>query len=221
MSCQAAKGDPLDDTQVLTRIAECVLRGGAHGLRAEGVEHARAFRRLTTKPIIGMRKRFVDGQVFITPTCEDARAVAEAGASVIAVDCTDRPMPFRQPYQEIVKVAHAELGLPVLADVSTVDEAMRAIEAGTDAVATTFFGFTPMTASRRGVSWALVNDLVAQSAVPVVVEGRITTPRQAKRALDAGAYAVVVGAAITQPQAITKRFAAAIDLARSNSPVSG
>lgn len=88
VSCQAAKGDPLDDTAALTRIAACVLRGGAHGLRAEGVEHVRAFRSLTSRPIIGMKKRYVDGQVYITSRFEDAESVAAAGAAIIAVDCT-------------------------------------------------------------------------------------------------------------------------------------
>jgi N-acylglucosamine-6-phosphate 2-epimerase len=46
--------------------------------------------------------------------------------------------------------------------------------------------------------------------VPVVAEGRITTPGEARAALDAGAWAVVVGGAITRPQLITARFAAAL-----------
>jgi N-acylglucosamine-6-phosphate 2-epimerase len=52
--------------------------------------------------------------------------------------------------------------------------------------------------------------LAARVEVPVVAEGRIATPREARAALDAGAWAVVVGGAITRPQLITARFVAAL-----------
>ena len=208
VSCQAARGDPLDDTEALSRIASCVLRGGAHGLRAEGVEHARAFRNLTEKPIIGMIKRYVTGQVFITPDFESAAAVSAAGASVIAVDCTDRQASFREPWPSIVGRVQEELALPVLADISTFEEAMQAIDSGVDAVATTMVGYTPASSQVVGIAWELLARLVEKSPVPVVLEGRIERPEDFRRALDLGAFAVVVGAAITQPQSITARFAA-------------
>ncbi len=50
---------------------------------------------------------------------------------------------------------------------------------------------------------------MAHLTIPVLVEGHITTPQEARRALDMGATAVVVGSAITRPQAITARFAEA------------
>jgi N-acylglucosamine-6-phosphate 2-epimerase len=208
VSCQAAKGDPLDDTATLSRIAECALRGGADGLRAAGVENIRAFRALTEKPIVGIKKRYQGSEVFITPDFASARSVAEAGASIIAVDCTDRACAFREPWTGIVRRIHAELDLPVMADISTVEEGMRAIEAGVDAVATTLAGYTPASAGLNGIAWELLSAMVDESPVPAILEGRIAGPEDYRKALDLGAYAVVVGAAITQPQAITARFAA-------------
>jgi N-acylglucosamine-6-phosphate 2-epimerase len=209
VSCQAAKGDPLHDTAALSRIADCVLRGGAKGLRAEGVEHIRAFRELTGKPIIGLAKRYHDAQVFITPDYASAQAVAAAGASIIAVDCTDRDAPFREPWLEIVRRIHGELGLPVMADISTYEEGSRAVDAGVDAVATTLAGYTPASAGLVGAAWELLASLVAKSPVPTILEGRVEDPADVRRALDVGAYAVVVGTAITRPEKITARFAAA------------
>jgi N-acylglucosamine-6-phosphate 2-epimerase len=208
VSCQAAKGDPLDDTAALARIAASVLRGGAYGLRAEGVEHIRAFRNLTDKPIIGIGKRYHDGQVFITPDFASARALAEAGASIIAVDCTGRQAPFCEPWPEIVRRIHDQLGLPVMADISTDEEAMQAIEAGVDAVATTLAGYTPVSKGLVGVAWKLLGTLAEKSPVPVVLEGRIDSPADFRRALELGAYAVVVGGAITKPESITAKFVA-------------
>ena len=209
VSCQAAKGDPLDDTPALTRIAATVLQGGAGGLRAEGVEHVRAFRSLTSKPIIGISKRYHLDQVFITPDFASAFAVAEAGASIIAVDCTDRDAPFREPWQELVRRIRSELNRPVLADIATIAQARRAIDAGADAVATTLAGYTPDSVGLVGPAWDLLANLVAQSPAPVILEGRVETPADFRQALGLGAYAVVVGAAITQPAKITARFTAA------------
>jgi N-acylglucosamine-6-phosphate 2-epimerase len=209
VSCQAAKGDPLDDTATLSRIADAVLRGGARGLRGEGVEQIRAFRALTKKPIIGLSKRYHAGQVFITPDFASARALAEAGASIIAVDCTERDAPFREPWSALVRRIRGQLDLPVLADIATAGEARRAIGAGADAVATTLAGYTPASSGLAGPAWDLLATLVRESPVPVILEGRIETPADFRRALDLGAYAVVVGTAITRPESITARFVAA------------
>ena len=55
--------------------------------------------------------------------------------------------------------------------------------------------------------------------VPVIAEGRIQTPAQVRAALDAGAYAVIVGTAITRPELITRRFVAATQSwQRANDP---
>jgi N-acylglucosamine-6-phosphate 2-epimerase len=209
VSCQAAKGDPLDDAAALSRIAAAVLRGGASGLRGEGVEHLRAFRSLTEKPIIGLSKGYHQGQVFITPDFAAARALAEAGASIIAVDCTERDAPFREPWPILVRRIRGQLGLPVLADIATAREAMQAIAAGADAVATTLAGYTPATSGLMGAAWDLLTTLVRESPVPVILEGRVETPADFRRALDLGAYAVVVGTAITRPASITAKFVAA------------
>lgn len=47
-------------------------------------------------------------------------------------------------------------------------------------------------------------------SIPVIAEGRMNEPAQVQQALELGAYAVVVGSAITRPQLITGRFMAAI-----------
>jgi N-acylglucosamine-6-phosphate 2-epimerase len=61
-----------------------------------------------------------------------------------------------------------------------------------------------------GPDFDLLHHLVGMSSVPVLAEGRITTPDEAARALSLGAHAVVVGSAITHPTSITRRFAAVV-----------
>jgi N-acylglucosamine-6-phosphate 2-epimerase len=207
VSCQASDGDPLDDLSTLTRIATSVLRGGAGGLRAEGVARIAAFRAITQLPIIGIIKTYdANGDVYITPDFRSAKAISDAGADIIALDCTARRLNAAEPWPELVPRIHAELNRPVLADIATLEDALAAERAGADAVATTLYGYTSETANQVTVSWPLVQSIVARLTIPVLVEGHITHPDEASTALDLGATAVVVGSAITRPETITARF---------------
>jgi N-acylglucosamine-6-phosphate 2-epimerase len=207
VSCQASEGDPLDDLDTLTRIATSVLRGGAGGLRAEGVSRIAAFRKLTGLPIIGIIKIYdANGDVYITPNFHSAKAISEAGADIIALDCTARRLTAHEPWPELIHRIHTELNRPVLADIATLEDALAAELAGADAVATTLYGYTAETANQRAVSWQLVESILARLTIPVLVEGHITDPGQVSKALNLGAAAVVVGSAITRPETITGRF---------------
>jgi N-acylglucosamine-6-phosphate 2-epimerase len=207
VSCQASDGDPLDNIDTLTRIATSVLRGGAGGLRAEGVTRIAAFRAITQLPIIGIIKTCdTNGDVYITPDFRSAKAISDAGADIIALDCTARRLTAAEPWPELIRRIHTELNRPVLADIATLEDALAAQRAGADAVATTLYGYTAETANIRIVSWPLIQSIAAHLTIPVLVEGHITTPQEARRALDLGATAVVVGSAITRPQSITAHF---------------
>jgi N-acylglucosamine-6-phosphate 2-epimerase len=207
VSCQASEGDPLDDLDTLTRIATSVLRGGAGGLRAEGVARIAAFRAITQLPIIGIIKTYdANGDVYITPDFRSARAISDAGADIVALDCTARRLIAAEPWPELIARIHAELKRPVLADIATLEDALAAERAGADAVATTLYGYTAETANQRTVSWPLVQSIIARLTIPVLVEGHITHPDELRAALDLGATAVVVGSAITRPETITARF---------------
>jgi N-acylglucosamine-6-phosphate 2-epimerase len=62
----------------------------------------------------------------------------------------------------------------------------------------------------------LLKSLSIRIASPVILEGRIWTPNLPSLRL--GAYAVVVGSAITRPQLITERFVKAIPSRRVRMP---
>jgi N-acylglucosamine-6-phosphate 2-epimerase len=211
VSCQASEGDPLDDLDTLTRIATSVLRGGAGGLRAEGVARIAAFRKLTELPIIGIIKTYdTNGDVYITPDFHSAKAISDAGADIIALDCTARRLTAAEPWPALIHRIHNELNRPVLADIATLEDALAAEHARADAVATTLYGYTAETANQCAVSWSLIQSILARLTIPVLVEGHITDPGQARMALELGATAVVVGSAITRPETITTRFAEAV-----------
>jgi len=211
VSCQAPPGDPLDDVDTLRRIALSVVRGGAGGLRANGADCIAAFRKDTTLPIIGILKRYENGEPNITPDFASAQAISDAGADIIGMDCSARRPASSERWPQLLSRIRQELRRPVLADIATLDEARAAEQAGADAIATTMFGYTPATAGQRSISWTLIEQLVRSLRLPVIVEGHVRQPQEVRRAFDLGAFAVVVGAAITQPQAITATFIASID----------
>ncbi len=206
VSCQAPMGSPLHHTETLCRIAACAIEGGVAGLRTNGVEVLTAMRRQTSVPILAIEKRVVEGRVLITPDFRSAASLALAGASVIALDCTAAPRLPGESWQILIARIHEELKLPVLADIATLDEARLAVNAGADAVATTLYGYTPETADKREISWELMQQLTKELPVPILAEGHLRMPQEARRCLELGAYAVVVGAAITRPDLIASGF---------------
>lgn len=210
VSCQAAPGDPLEDTEAIRRIARAAIGGGAAGLRVNSSEHIAAIRRDTELPIIGIKKKYLNGHLRITPDFESAAELALAGATIIALDCTNRTWSFGEPWQQIVKRIHSELKLLVMADIATFDEAMAAAAAGVDMIGMTLNGYTEETEGNHGFSWPLLADLVRKTGKPIIAEGHISTPAEARRAIESGAWSVVVGSAITRPGTITARFVEAI-----------
>jgi glucokinase-like ROK family protein len=210
VSCQAAPGDPLEDTETIRRIARAVTGAGARGLRINSAEHIAAIRQDTDLPIIGIEKRYVDGTLRITPDFAVAAALARAGASIIALDCTHRTWTFGEPWRQLIGRIHDELNLPVMADVATLDEALAAEEAGADFVGPTLNGYTDETRNIHSFNWSLLADMAEQIRIPIVAEGHISTPAEAARAISAGAWCVVVGSAITRPGTIAAHFVRAL-----------
>jgi N-acylglucosamine-6-phosphate 2-epimerase len=210
VSCQAPAGSPLAHTVHMVAMARAAARGGARGIRAEGVDDVAAIRRAVDLPLIGLRKRAVPGSdVRITPELGDAVTLAEAGADVVAVDATLRPRPGGLASERFVSRLVGALTSPVLADVDCFEAGVAARAAGAAAVATTLSGYTGGGPVPEEPDLELVARLAAALDCPVLAEGRYLTPESVHAALEAGAFAVVVGTAITDPLALTRRFAAA------------
>ncbi len=209
VSCQTWGNSAFREPFCMARFARAAVDGGAAGIRADGPEEIKAIREAVDVPIIGIFKvKHGDGEILITPSFEAAQQLVQAGANLIALDCTCRGQ--RYGALDRLRRIKDELEVPALADISTVEEAVRAVEAGADAVLSTLRGYTPETSRVRAFDPAFIAELVRTVTVPVIAEGHIETPRQAAEALDAGAYAVVVGTAITRPQMITRKFVSAL-----------
>jgi N-acylglucosamine-6-phosphate 2-epimerase len=207
VSCQPSAASPLNLPQVIAAMAQAAKRQGAAGVRINGVKNIQAVRRRVTVPIIGIEKKTFDGSaVYITPTLDSVRRVHAAGAQIIAIDCTDRPRPKGESLQEILRHARTKLGATVMADIATFDQALAAVDVGADLVATTLHGYTEEIRESQPPAFDLLRRLVRKLRTPVVLEGRVRTPAEVRRAFDLGAYAVVVGTAITDMEWIVERF---------------
>jgi N-acylglucosamine-6-phosphate 2-epimerase len=209
VSCQAYPGEPLRDPETMARIAQSAVIGGASAIRAQGLDDIRAIARSITVPQIGLWKVGADG-VFITPTLDHAIAVAEAGANIVALDGTRRERPDGRTLQQTIQELKQRADVLVMADAGSVDDAIAAEDAGADIVGTTLAGYTGERPRTAGPDLELVNSLANRLGVPLFAEGRIHTPTEARAALDAGAYSVVVGTAITHPASITSWYVEAL-----------
>lgn len=206
ISCQAKPEDPTYGPEFMAAFALAAKRGGAVGIRANSSADVAAIKEATSLPIIGIWKRPGTDQLghIITPTVEDARALKEAGADVIAADVTDRPRPGELDAATLIKRIRSEVGLPLMADCHDLADAVRAQEAGADIAATTL-AFPPELGPYEP-NLKLLKQMIAMLDIPVIAEGRYWDPEDVKKAFQAGVWAIVIGSAVTRPWLITERY---------------
>ncbi|MGI1225056.1 N-acetylmannosamine-6-phosphate 2-epimerase [Raoultella ornithinolytica] len=214
VSCQALDNEPLHSPFIMSRMAVAAEEGGAEGIRANSVADIAAIKQLVSLPVISIIKRdYPDSEVFITATMKEVDELMSVGPELIALDATARPRPGGQRLDALVAEIRAKYpSVLLMADISTAEEALTAQSLGFDCVGTTLYGYTAETEGHAlpENDCGFLRDVLAAVNIPVVAEGNVETPTLAARCLELGAHTVVVGGAITRPQQITARFAAAI-----------
>lgn len=209
VSCQAYPGEPMRDPRTMAQIARAAVEGGAAAIRLQGIADIRTATDLEV-PVVGLWK---DGEsaVFITPTLKHARAVADAGADIVAVDGTRRDRPDGLTLAETIAQLRETHDVLVMADCGSLDDAIAAEAAGADILGTTLSGYSGERPKGPGPDLELIALIADRCTKPIVAEGRIHSPADAAAARRAGALAVCVGTAITHPTTITSWFAAALE----------
>lgn len=208
VSCQALEGEPLHSPFIMARMAKAAEMGGAVAIRTNGYDEIVAVKKEVNLPVIGLVKRKYEGYApYITPTIDEVEQVVRAGAEIVAVDATKSMKPHGLSTEAFLKEIRKRYpDILVMADISTYEEGIKAAELGFDLVSTTLSGYTEYSPHGDDPDFELVERLAKEISVPLIAEGRIWEPWQALMALEKGAYAVVVGTAITRPQEITRRF---------------
>ena len=211
VSCQAPVNSPLHDPYVISAMAQAAVNNGAVAVRIDTPSHIQAVREKVQVPIIGLWKQVITGSdVYITPQFHHAVAVSEAGADIIAIDATTRYRPGDEKLADIITLIHQQLNKPVMADVDTYEAAQLAVNASADIVGTTLFGYTTATQNFSPPGWELLTQIVENLDTFVICEGGVSSPEMARKALDLGANAVVVGGAITGIDLLVKAYIAVL-----------
>lgn len=212
VSCQALPDEPLHSSFIMSRMAYAAATSGAGGIRANSVADIHEIRKTVDLPIIGIIKQdYPDSPVYITPTMKEVDALMKEGVDIMAVDATDRIRPsgitLDNFYHQIRAVYPDQL---LMADCSTLQECIHASQLGFDLIGTTMNGYTEASIKEAVLPLQLMQKVVQQLETPLIAEGHLDTPELAAEAMKLGAWAVVVGSAITRPQVITKRFVDAL-----------
>lgn len=198
ISCQAPVDSPLHEPKVIAAMALASINQGAVGVRIDTPAHVEAVRQRVSSPIIGLWKQVIPGfEVYITPQFEQAFAIAQAGADVIALDATLRDRPGGETVAALIHRIHTELEKPVMADVDSLEAAIAAVNAGADVVGTTLYGYTAQTQHLTPPGFDLLEQMAKRLSAPIICEGGIASAEMASRAIELGAFSVVVGTAIT------------------------
>jgi N-acylglucosamine-6-phosphate 2-epimerase len=211
VSCQALEEEPFHGSDYMVRFALAAEMGKAVGIRANTPQDIRAIKKVANLPVIGLwKKEYTGSDVYITPTLTEVEGIIAAGADIVATDATLRNRPGNVCLADLVKEIRGKHQVLLMADVSSVEEGVEAEKLGFDLLSTTLSGYTAYSPQREEPDIQLVADLSQKVSIPVLAEGRIHSPEQTIECLRAGAYAVVIGGAITRPQMITKKFTDAI-----------
>lgn len=214
ISCQALPGEPLycEEMSLMPFMAKAAQMAGSKCIRTSSTRDVAAIKEATGLPVIGLIKRPYEGyDAYITPTIQEIDELVEVESDVIALDCTMRKRGDGTTINEFLsQIREKYPDISLMADISTLQEGINAWEAGVDMVGTTMSGYTPYSPQLQKPDFDLVRALVREIPIPVIAEGKIHYPEQAKQMLELGAYAVVVGGAVTRPLEIAQRFYQAV-----------
>lgn len=211
VSCQALKDEPLHSPDIMMRMAQAALMGGAIGIRANSPVDCAEIKQNVDLPIIAIYKKvYGTCNVYITPTIEEVKELLFMNPEIIAVDATNRTRPNGKTLEEFFKEIKQIYNGLIMADISNLEEGIEAERIGFDIVSTTLCGYTDYTLDRPKPDIELIKSLKDVLKIPIIAEGNVDSPNNAIDCLGAGAWALVVGGAITRPQLITKKFVDAI-----------
>ena len=217
VSCQALETEPLyrPEGGIMPLMAKAAAWSGAVGIRANTVRDIRQIRQAVDLPVIGIIKREYPGvRPYITVTMREVDDLVKCGVAVLAFDGTETPRPDGKMPGDFIREIKARYPEQMLmADIARVEEGVACSQAGVDFVGTTLCGYTPETERLPRPNLELIRNLARSVDCKVIAEGHIHTPEQAVQCIEAGAWAVVVGGAITRPAEITARFTGALSTA--------
>ena len=210
ISSQAAKNEPLYNEIAMNAMIETIVTmGNIDVLRLAGERDIKnkkeKYKDAVT--IIGITKPDIipvnyKELVYITPTVKDALKIIQAGAEIIAFDCTKR----NKIAKDIINTIHDNNKL-AMGDIGSFEDAKYAYNLGCDIISTTLSGYTKETENKPNTpDFELLEQCKNEFKIPIIMEGKIWSKEEVKKAFDLGAHSVVIGSAVTRPHNIIQKF---------------
>jgi N-acylglucosamine-6-phosphate 2-epimerase len=214
VSCQALEGEPLYNKEfsLMPFMAIAAQKAGASAIRANSVRDIKAIKAKVNLPVIGIIKKAYPGYPqYITSSMKEVDNLVKCKVDVIALDCTFGPRKGFASINDFIKsIKQKYPHQKLMADISNYEEAINANFLKVDFISTTLSGYTKDSPNQIGPDLKLIKRLTNKIKTPIIAEGKIQSPEQARAIINLGAWAVVVGGAITRPLEITKRFTEAL-----------
>lgn len=216
VSCYAGPdlNEEMGYPEVMAAMAKSCVAGGAAAIRTNYLNIPKVKETVDT-PLIGLKKVYkegYDGDFRITPNLETVKELIDLGADAVAIDGTKRERYDDMTVEEFIRQIKKQFDVIVIADISTVEEGINCWNAGADLVGTTLSGYTPY--SKNPIvfgalptpepDYEIIRELKAAGVENIIAEGRFDNGEKMKKAIEAGATAVVIGTAITMPKKIVK-----------------
>jgi N-acylglucosamine-6-phosphate 2-epimerase len=206
VSCQIPVQSPLHGKVSTAVLAMAAQSSGAVAIRAEGFDSIKAIKEVVSIPVIGLIKtQGINSGVYINSTISEIQMCIDAGSDFIAIDATGRPRASFEHLADFVQAIRRITDIEIIGDVSNIEEGKAAAASGINILASTLAGHTP-NSTKDLPDLDLVASLVKLNAGPVIAEGGYRNLVDCKRAFDSGAYAICIGAAITDPWNSTKYY---------------
>ncbi len=186
VSCQALENEPLHSSFIMGRMALAAKEGGAMGIRANTKEDIKEIQANVDLPIIGIVKRNYEGSsVYITPTMKEVDELMEVGPEIIAVDATGALRPGNVTLDDFFySIKEKYPNQLLMADCSTIDEAVHADELGFDFIGTTMVGYTDQSKNDKieANDFEILRVIHSKVKNRIIAEGNINTPEKIKKA---------------------------------------
>lgn len=209
VSCQALENEPLHSSYIMSKMALAAKIGGASGIRANSIKDINAIKQCVNLPIIGIiKKKYFNSNIHITPTLNEIKKLISSNCEIIAMDATLR----KRPKEKLIDIVKFVLKIPnrplLMADCSSLEDAKHAEQIGFDIIGTTLYGYTQTTKNLSNLDndFEFLKKLKQKINKPIFVEGKLENGIHARTAIKYGAYAVVIGSAITRPRLITQNI---------------
>ena len=216
VSCQPNSiEDTFYDIKFINRMCLAAQSGNAVALRVEGVENIRQLSKKIKLPIIALVKRCSPIDCMstrcITPDIKDIIKLYQSGAKIIAVDFTLRDSADIKFYTNIMHEVTKLDNLKIIADVSSIEEALLAQDCGVSYISSTLTGYTSITNNIPLPNIDIIKEFKKNIKIPYFAEGGYSSFESIKNAFDYGAHCVVIGTAITRPNIITRKYSRFIE----------